>query len=75
MINRHFTYWICPDWPYSAYGRTYLFQGPDISSLPGLFTLLSVDSSWVPHRAFTSFFSTHALYSLMFGVPKENGSW
>jgi hypothetical protein len=29
---------------------------PDISSLPGLFTILSVDSSWVPHRAFTSCF-------------------
>jgi hypothetical protein len=28
----------------------------DISSLPGLFTTLSVDSSWVPHRAFTSCF-------------------
>jgi hypothetical protein len=29
---------------------------PDISGLPGLFTLLSVDSSWIPHRAFTSCF-------------------
>jgi hypothetical protein len=29
---------------------------PDISGLPGPFTPLSVDSSWVPHRAFTSCF-------------------
>jgi hypothetical protein len=50
--------------------------GTDISDLPGLFTQLSVDFSWVPHRAFTScFFSTHALYSLMFGVLGGNGSW
>jgi hypothetical protein len=35
---------------------TYPVQGPDISGLPGLFTLLSVDSPWVPHRAFISCF-------------------
>jgi hypothetical protein len=29
---------------------------PDISGLPGVFTPLSVDSSWVSHRAFTSCF-------------------
>jgi hypothetical protein len=40
----------------SGQGRTYPVQGPDISDLPRLFTLLSVDSSWVPHRAFTSYF-------------------
>jgi hypothetical protein len=28
---------------------------PDISGLLRLFTLLSVNSSWVPHKAFTSF--------------------
>jgi hypothetical protein len=60
----------------SGSGRTYSVQEPDISGLPGLFTLLSVNSSWVPHRAFTScFFSTHDLYSLMFGVLEGNGSW
>jgi hypothetical protein len=37
------------DWTYSV-------QGPDISDLPGLFTLLSVDFPWIPHRAFTSYF-------------------
>jgi hypothetical protein len=40
----------------SGQGQTYPVQGSDISGLPGLFTLLSVDSSWVPHRAFTSCF-------------------
>jgi hypothetical protein len=40
----------------SGQGRTYPVQGPDISDLPRLFTLLSVNSSWVPHRAFTSYF-------------------
>jgi hypothetical protein len=56
-------------------GQTYLVQGPDISGLPGLFTPLSVDSSWVSYRAFTScsFFSTHALYSLMFVFLKAMG--
>jgi hypothetical protein len=33
-----------------------LVEGPDISSIPGQFTPLNVDSSWVPHRAFTSCF-------------------
>jgi hypothetical protein len=59
----------------SGQGQTYPVQGPDIFGLPGLFTSLSVDSSWVPHRAFTSFFSTHAVYSLMFGVLEGNDSW
>jgi hypothetical protein len=27
-----------------------------MSGLPGLFTPLSVDSSWIPYRAFTSYF-------------------
>jgi hypothetical protein len=40
----------------SGQGQTYLAHGPDISSLPGLFTPLSVDFLWVPHRAFTSCF-------------------
>jgi hypothetical protein len=29
---------------------------PDISDIPGLFTPVSIDSSWVSHRAFTSCF-------------------
>jgi hypothetical protein len=40
----------------SGQGRTYPVHGPDISGLSGLFTPLSIDSSWVPHRAFTSCF-------------------
>jgi hypothetical protein len=40
----------------SGQDQTYSVQGLDISGLLGLFTLLSVDSSWVPHRAFTSYF-------------------
>jgi hypothetical protein len=40
----------------SGPGRTYLVQGSNISGFSGLFTLLSVDFSWVPHRAFTSYF-------------------
>jgi hypothetical protein len=34
----------------------HVWTGPDIFSLLGLFTLVSVNSSWVPHRAFTSCF-------------------
>jgi hypothetical protein len=54
----------------SRQGRTYPVQGSDIFGLLGLFTLLSVDSSWVPHRVFTSYFlalmpCTHS-YSVFF---------
>jgi hypothetical protein len=46
--------------PMAEQGQTYPVQGLDIPSLSGLFTLLSVDSSWVPHRAFTSWFFLHS---------------
>jgi hypothetical protein len=44
-------------WPdISKPGRTYPVPGLDISGLIGPFTPLSVDFSWVSHRAFTSYF-------------------
>jgi hypothetical protein len=54
----------------SGSGRTYLVPRPDISGLPEPFTPLSVDFSWVPHRAFTSCFlalipCTHVWYSFL----------
>jgi hypothetical protein len=61
----------------SGLGQTYLVPGSDISSLPGPFTLLSVDFSWVTHRAFTSCFlalmsCTHSCSVLFL---EGNGSW
>jgi hypothetical protein len=55
----------------SGPGRTYPVAGPDISGLPGPFTPLSVNFSWVPQRAFTSYFLysclilTHVRYSFL----------
>jgi hypothetical protein len=56
--------------PMAGHVRTRL----DISSLSELFTPLSVDFSWVPHRAFTSFFTlmpyTHSCSVFLKEMPR-----